>query len=84
VRQVLTNATYLGRRVGVAAILTTEFTRELNLLKDGNEFMLVTVVKFSWPNGSTFDIKDEIATIAVVGEESFAKLKTGITKSKIL
>jgi hypothetical protein len=81
---VLTNATYLGRRVGVAAILTTEFTRELNLLKDGNEFMLVTVVKFSWPNGSTFDIKDEIATIAVVGEESFAKLKTGITKSKIL
>jgi hypothetical protein len=74
----------MGRLGGGAAILTTEFTSELNLLKDGNEFMLVTGVKFSWPNGSTFDIKDEIATIAVVGEESFAKLKAGITKSKIL
>jgi hypothetical protein len=74
---VSTNETYLGV---AAPILTTEFTSELDLLKDGNEFMLVTVVTFSWPTGwGTFYVKVEIATMALVGEASVAKPKAGIT-----
>jgi hypothetical protein len=54
----------------------------VELLKDGNEFMLVTVVKFSWQTGrDTFDVKVEIATIAPVGEATFETPTAGITIS---
>jgi len=78
VGQELTNATYLGKAV---AILATEFTSELDLLKDGNEFMLVTIFRFCSPTGSAFDVKAvEIASIAMVEEASFATPIAGFTK----
>jgi hypothetical protein len=44
VSQELTNVTYLGNAV---AILTRDLTGEVDLVYDGKELMLVTVVKFS-------------------------------------
>jgi hypothetical protein len=73
----LTNATYLGKAV---AILTTNLTCEVDLVKDGKEIMLVTVVRFSLPTGSTLNVKEEIATLAPIGEASFATLKARITQ----
>jgi hypothetical protein len=80
VSQELTNATYLGK---VVAILTTDFAGEVDLLNDGNEFVLVTVVSICSPNGSTFDVKVEITTIAVVEEASFAILMADITNFRL-
>jgi hypothetical protein len=80
VNKELTNATYLG---GVFAILTTEFTSEVDRLKDGNEFVLVTVFNITLPNGRTFDVKVEITTIAVVEEASFAILMADITNFRL-
>jgi len=53
----------------------------MELLKDGNEFMLVTVVRFSWPTGrETFDVKVEIVTfVAMVEEASFETPTAAIT-----
>jgi hypothetical protein len=65
----LTKATNLGEAI---AILTTDFTIELDVLDDRNEFMLVTVVSINLPTIGTFDVKVEIATIAMVEEASFA------------
>jgi hypothetical protein len=71
----LTNATYLG---GAVSIQTTDFTSEADLMKDGKEFMLVTVIGITSPNGSTFDVNVKFATIAMVEEASFATLKACI------
>jgi hypothetical protein len=76
VSQELTNATYLGSAV---VIHTTKFTSEVDLLKDGSKFMLVTVVRITSPNGSTFNVNVEIATFAMVEEASFAIPTAGIT-----
>jgi hypothetical protein len=65
----LTKATNLGEAI---AILTTDFTIELDVLDDRNKFMLVTVVSINLPTIGTFDVKVEIATIAMVEEASFA------------
>ena len=81
VSQELTNATYLGKLV---AILTTGFTSEVDLLKDGNEFTLVTIIGFRSPTRRTFDVKAvEIATVAVVEEAIFATPIAGFTKFKL-
>jgi hypothetical protein len=53
----LTNATYMG---GAVSIQTTDFTSEADLMKDGKEFMLVTVIGITSPNGSTFDVNVRI------------------------
>jgi hypothetical protein len=67
VSQELTNATYPGEDVAIQTDrMATYFTIKLDLLHEGNKFMLVTVVRFSYPNGSTFDIKVETANIALV------------------
>jgi hypothetical protein len=76
VNQELTNATYLGDAI---AVLTTEFTSEVDLLKDGNEFVLVAVFNITLPNERIFDVKVEIATFAMLEEASFAILTAGIT-----
>jgi hypothetical protein len=80
VSQELANVTYLGKAV---AILTTDFTGEVDLLIDGNEYVLVIVISICSPNGSTFDVKVEIATIAVVEEASFAILTAEITNFRL-
>ncbi len=72
----MTKATNLGEAI---AILTTDFTIELDVLDDRNEFMLVTVVSINLPTIGTFDVKVEIATIAMVEEASFATPTAGIT-----
>jgi hypothetical protein len=63
----------------VRDFLSTSFAIELDLLPDGEEFVLVTVIRINWQAVSTFDVELEITRITIVKERAIVRSTTSIT-----